>query len=378
MHSSDTRRADDWSSPIAEALALARRGSDIVRVGIATVVRDMTSHRFESWLYPTPAGLYCAAGGFHIDPAGAVDRAVITHGHSDHARPGHGAVLATPQTLAIMQVRLGPSAAGSVQPLGYGEQSRIGDVTVTLLPAGHILGSAQVVIEHKGQRAVISGDYKRAADPTCRPFELVRCDLFVTEATFGLPVFRHEKAEREIERLLASRAAFPERTHLVGAYGLGKAQRLIALLRAAGYDRTIYLHGAMTALCDLYVREGVALGALAPVPAGGRAVLPGEIVLCPPSALKDRWSRSLADPLTVFASGWMRVRGRARQRGVELPLVVSDHADWPELIETISDTGCEEVWVTHGREEALVHQVTGMGKRARALALVGREEDEGE
>ena len=338
----------------------------------------MNPLRFESWLYPTPAGLYCAAGGFHIDPAGAVERAVITHGHSDHARPGHGAVLATPQTLAVMRVRLGPAAAGAFQPLEYGEPIRLREVTVTLVPAGHILGSAQVVIEYRGQRAVVSGDYKRATDPTCRPFELVCCDLFVTEATFGLPVFRHEPAESEIARLLASRAAFPERTHLVGAYGLGKAQRLIALLRAAGYDRTIYLHGAMTALCDLYVREGVALGALAPVPAEGRAVLPGEFVLCPPSALKDRWSRRLADPLTVFASGWMRVRGRARQRGVELPLVVSDHADWPELTATIAETGAGQVWVTHGREQALVHYVTGLGKRARALALVGREEDEAE
>lgn len=338
----------------------------------------MISSRFETWLYPTPAGLYCTAGSFHVDPASAVERAVITHGHSDHARPGHGSVLATSQTIAVMRVRLGVSAAGTFQPLDYGEQVRIGDVTVTLVPAGHILGSAQVVLEYKGQRAVISGDYKRAADPTCRPFEPVRCDLFVTEATFGLPVFRHESADHEISRLLTSQAAFPERAHLVGAYGLGKAQRLIALLRAAGYDRTIYLHGAMTALCELYSREGVALGALAPVPSDGRAVLPGEIVLCPPSALKDRWSRRLADPLTVFASGWMRVRGRARQRGVELPLIVSDHADWPELISTIADTGAEEVWVTHGREEALVHYLMSIGKRARALALVGREEDEAE
>jgi putative mRNA 3-end processing factor len=338
----------------------------------------MSASRIDKWLYPTPSGLYCAPGGFHIDPAAPVERAVITHGHSDHARSGHRAVLATPETVEIMKVRMGSGSAGAFQQTSYGEQLRIGETSVMLLPAGHILGSAQVVIEHAGRRAVVSGDYKRAADPTCRHFELVPCDLFVTEATFGLPVFCHGRPEREIARLLGSLDAFPERTHLVGAYGLGKAQRLIALLRAAGYDKTIYLHGAMLALCDMYVRLGVRLGSLAPVPGDGRAVLPGEIVLCPPSALKDRWSRRLADPLTVFASGWMRVRGRARQRGVELPLVVSDHADWPELIATISETGCEEVWVTHGREEALVHYVASIGKRARALALVGREEDEAE
>jgi putative mRNA 3-end processing factor len=333
------------------------------------------SPRFESWLMPTPAGLRCAAGGFHIDPSRPVDRAVITHGHSDHARAGHGHVLATPETIAIMQMRLGPECAGAFQPLGYGRPLTIGDVTVRLEPAGHILGSAQVVMEHKGQRAVVSGDYKRAADPTCVPFALERCDLFVTEATFGLPVFRHEPADREVGRLLASVTTFPDRAHLVGAYGLGKCQRVIAGLRAAGYDRPVYLHGAMVGLCALYGRLGVPLGPLAPVPDQRGGALAGEIVLCPPSALKDRWSRRLADPVTAFASGWMRVRGRARQRGVELPLVISDHVDWPELVATIEETGAEEIWVTHGREEALVHQIARMGRRGRALALVGREDE---
>jgi putative mRNA 3-end processing factor len=304
-------------------------------------------------------------------------RAIITHGHSDHARPGHGAVLATPETIAVMKARLGDGCAGSFQALGYGERLAIGGTTVRLAPAGHILGSAQVAIEHGGRCAVISGDYKRRRDPTAAPFDLVRCDLFVTEATFGLPVFRHEPDAREIGRLLASLHGFTDRTHVIGAYSLGKAQRLIALLRAAGYDRPIWLHGALQSMCDLYMALGVDLGDLRLV-TDAPDKLPGEIVLCPPSALKDRWSRRLTDPVTAYASGWMRVRARARQAGVELPLVISDHCDWPELIETIAETGAEEVWVTHGREDALVHQLGLMGKRGRALALLGYEEEQGE
>ena len=329
---------------------------------------------FESWLYPTEAGLYCAAGDFHIDPRWAVDRAVITHGHSDHARAGHGTVLATSETIAIMKTRLGEGSAGAFQHQELGHVIRIGDVDVSLHPAGHVLGSAQVKLVHLGRTAVVSGDYKRRPDPTCRGFEVVPCDLFITEATFGLPVFRHEPDDREIAKLLSSVAAFPERTHLIGVYGLGKCQRLIMLLRLAGYDRTIWLHGAMKNVCDLYVRLGIDLGPLALVTEANES-LAGEIVMCPPSALRDRWSRRLADPVTCFASGWMRVRGRARHRGVELPLIISDHADWPELIQTIEETGAEEIWVTHGREEALVHQLGLMGRRGRALALVGREDE---
>lgn len=323
------------------------------------------------------AGLYCAAGGFHIDPTQPVAKAIISHGHADHARPGHGAVLATPDTIAILKTRLGEEAAGSFQALPYGEPLGLGGTTVRLLPAGHILGSAQVVIEHQGARAVVSGDYKLEPDPTAAPFELVKCELFVTEATFGLPVFRHEPDTQEIGKLLASVAANADRTHLIGAYGLGKTQRLIALLRAAGYERPIWLHGANQTLCELYRSLGIDLGELAHV-SQATSKLPGEIVLCPPSALNDRWSRRLADPLTAFASGWMRVRARARQKGVELPLVISDHCDWPGLVATIAATGAEEIWVTHGREDALVHQIGLMGRRGRALALMGYEENEGE
>jgi len=338
----------------------------------------MTDAAFESWLRPTPEGLYCVPGRFHVDPGRPVDRAVVTHGHSDHARSGHGAVLATPETVAIMKVRYGETSAGRFEALACGEPLRIGDATVRLVPAGHILGSAQVVIESRGQRAVISGDYKRAADPTAAPFELVPCDLFVTEATFALPVFRHEPAAKEAARLAASLAGQPQRTHLLGVYGLGKCQRMIALLRQAGYDGPIHLHGALVGLCELYRRLGVELGDLRPVSSAIKGdALAGQLVLCPPSAIADRWSRHFADPVTAFASGWMRVRGRIRQRGVELPLVVSDHADWPELVDTCLATGAGEIWVTHGRDDALVHHLGRLGRRARALALVGFE-DEGD
>ncbi len=314
-------------------------------------------------------------GDFFVDPVRPAGRAVITHGHADHARPGNASVLATDQTLAIMQARYGDQAGASLQPLAYGEPVEIGEVSVRLVPAGHVLGSAQVVLEYRGSRVVVSGDYKRGADPTCAPFEPVPCDVFITEATFGLPVFRHPPAGDEIAKLLNSVALFPERSHLVGVYSLGKCQRVIALLRQAGYDRPIYLHGALIALTELYQRLGVQLGDLRPMADVAKGDLRGEIVLAPPSAIADRWSRRLPDPVVCAASGWMRVRQRARQRGVELPMIISDHADWDELLATIDEVDAPEVWVTHGREEALVHQVTQSGRRAQALSLVGFEDD---
>jgi putative mRNA 3-end processing factor len=328
----------------------------------------------ESWLMPTARGLYCAPGDFYIDPHASVDRAVITHAHSDHARSGHGHVLATAETIAVMQVRMGPACAGSFQATAYDASLRLGGVEVRLVPAGHILGSAQIVLDYAGQRAVVSGDYKRHADPTCAPFEVIRCDLFITEATFALPVFRHEPDSAEIAKLLLSQARFPERTHLVGVYSLGKCQRVIALLRRAGYDRPIWLHGALKTVSDLYVALGQDLGDIRHV-SEAKVSLAGEIALCPPSALGGGWSRRMADPVTVCASGWMRVRGRARQRGVELPLIISDHADWPELLQTIAETEAEQIWVTHGRDDALVHHIKSMGRQGRALALVGREDE---
>jgi putative mRNA 3-end processing factor len=330
-------------------------------------------------LQPRPQGLYCPPGDFHIDPVRPVARALITHGHADHARSGHGAVLATRETLDIMAIRYGAEFAGSTQEARLGEKIVLNGVEVSFHPAGHVLGSAQIRVAHGGRCIVASGDYKRRRDPTCQGFEPIACDVFITEATFGLPVFRHPDANGEIARLLSSLKQFPERTHLVGAYSLGKAQRVIRLLRDAGYEETIHIHGALEKLCAYYESRGIALGPLAPatIESGGKATFAGRIVVGPPSAFVDRWARRFADPVSAFASGWMRIRQRAKQRGVELPLIVSDHSDWDELVQTIADTGASEVWVTHGREEALVRWCEINGISARPLHLVGYE-DEGE
>lgn len=316
-----------------------------------------------------PAGLYCAAGDFFVDPVQPVWRALITHAHADHARAGHGQVLATAETLALMAIRYGENFAGSMQPVRYGESINLGPLSVGFHPAGHVLGSAQILIADRASRVVISGDYKRDADPTCESFAPLECDTFITEATFGLPVFRHADAAAEIAKLLASLRLFPERTHLVGAYSLGKAQRLIALLRAAGYDRPVYIHGALEKITAYYQSLSIKLGDVRK--AAGAGTLAGEIVLGPPSAIKDLWSRRFADPLTAFASGWMRVRAHARQRGVELPLVISDHADWDGLQATIEETGCQRLFVTHGEPDALVHCFRQRGLNAEPLHVLG-------
>jgi putative mRNA 3-end processing factor len=327
--------------------------------------------RPEDILAPTPSGVCCKPGGFHIDPTRPVDKALITHGHSDHARAGHGSVLATQETLDIMRLRYGDNFAGTTQAIAYGETLSLGGARVSFHPAGHVLGSAQIKVECGNLRVVASGDYKDVPDPTCAPFETVACDVFITEATFGLPVFRHHDADGEIGKLLRSVELFPERAHLVGAYSLGKAQRVIAMLRAAGYDRTIYLHGAMDKITRYYQSRGINLGALELVSGAKKADLAGTITICPPSAMTDLWSRRFPDPVAAFASGWMRVRARARQGGISLPLVISDHADWDGLTTTITATGASEVWVTHGQEDALVHWSQSKGLKARPLDIVG-------
>ncbi len=329
-----------------------------------------------SWIRPEPWGIHVVPADCWIDPARPVDRALVTHGHADHARGGHGQTVATPETLAIMKLRYATSDGAT--PAAYGETIALpGDVKASYVPAGHVLGSAQILLEHAGERVVVTGDYKRRADPTCPPFQVIPCDVFITEATFGLPLFTHPPIGEEMAKLTQRLAAHPDRCVLVGAYALGKAQRVIAELRAAaGHRAPIYLHGAMERMCRLYEEFGVDLGELRLVSDHTREDIRGHIVICPPGALNDRWSRRLPDPITAMASGWMRVRQRARQRNVELPLIVSDHADWGELTRTIEEVNPAETWITHGREEALLRWCQLNQRRARALALVGYEDED--
>jgi putative mRNA 3-end processing factor len=326
-----------------------------------------------AWIEPHPEGIYVRPADAWIDPSQPKPKALVTHGHADHARGGHGAVWATSETLAIMDARYGEQFAN---PVAYGETVRLGDVQASFVPAGHVLGSAQIVLEHAGERVVVSGDYKRRPDPTCPPFEPQACDIFITEATFGLPVFVHPETGDEIDKLLDALRANPERCVLVGAYALGKAQRVITELRLRGHDDPIYIHGALQRLCDLYAAHGVPLGDLRPATGVPKAEMAGHIVLAPPGALNDRWSRRLPDPITAMASGWMRIRQRAVQRNVELPLIISDHADWTELTYTIQEIAPKEVWVTHGREDALIHWCMTRQIKARALDLVGYEDED--
>jgi putative mRNA 3-end processing factor len=329
--------------------------------------------RLGSWVKPFKEGIYIAPADAWIDPSTPKPLALVTHGHADHARGGHDKVFATPETLAIMEVRYGPQNGTTVT---YGETIRVGEVGVTFVPAGHVLGSAQVVLEHAGEKIVVSGDYKRRADPTCAPFEPVPCDIFITEATFGLPVFRHPATSGEVDRLLQRLHDNPGRCILVGAYALGKAQRLIMELRGRGHHDPIYIHGALEKLCALYARFGVPLGELRPATGVPKEEMKGHIVIAPPGQLNDRWSRRLPDPITAMASGWMRVRQRARQQLVEMPLIVSDHADWDELTTTIQELAPREVWITHGREEALKHWCMTRQIKARELNLVGYEDED--
>ncbi len=328
-----------------------------------------------TWIKPQSGGIYIEPADLWIDPSWPQLRAVVTHGHADHARSGHGEVWATPETLAIMALRYGTEHGTA---LSYGDSFEAGGVRFSLFPAGHVLGSAQVLMEYGGERVVVSGDFKRRADPTCAPFEPVPCDIFITEATFGLPVFRHPPIAEEMAKLLTRLAAEPDRCVLVGAYALGKAQRVIAELRLAGWHAPIFLHGALERMCALYEQLGVALGELRLVSTSTKDEMRGQIVLCPPSALTDTWSRRMPAPITAMASGWMRVRGRARQRNVELPLIISDHADWDELTATIRELAPRETWITHGSEEGLLRWCELHQMKARALAMVGRsEEDDG-
>ena len=317
-------------------------------------------------------GLYCARGGFYIDPWQPVDRAVLTHAHADHARPGSAHYLAAEPSAPVLRHRLGVAP----QTLRYGEKLRLGDVDISLHPSGHLLGAAQVRLEADGQVWVVSGDYKRAADPTCAAFEPLRCHVFVTEATFALPIYRWPPPSQVAQDIFgwweANRAA--GRASVLFCYALGKAQRILAEL-AVFTDRSVFVHGAIDVVCGLYREAGVAMLPTTKVTETEKGrVFVGELVLAPVAAQNTKWLRRIGDYESAFASGWMQVRGERRRRALDRGFVLSDHADWPALLATVEETGAHRVITTHGRSEALARYLSENGRTAEAW----RTEFEGE
>ena len=309
----------------------------------------------------TAQGLYCPGGGFHLDPLGPVERAVVTHAHGDHARPGHGSYLCTPPTAALIRKRVGDAR---VETLDYGERIRVGEVTLSLHPAGHMLGSAQARIEGEAGVWVFSGDYKRQADPTCPALEPQRCDVFVTEATYGLPLFRWDDPAQVAREIVAWRDADPRKASVLFCYALGKAQRLLAEL-AALTDRPVWVHGAVESFSAVYREQGVRL--LATRHLAEEKGLAGELVMAPLTARGTPWMKRFRSFETAFASGLLRIRGTRRRRGFDRGFVVSDHADWPGLLETIRETGASKVLATHGHREALARWLRESGVEAAPL-----------
>jgi putative mRNA 3-end processing factor len=311
-------------------------------------------------------GLFCEAGNFHIDPWGPVDRAVITHAHSDHAREGSHSYLTVTEGAPLVRPRVGEDA--SIQTVSYGERIHLGGVRVSLHPAGHILGSAQVRIEHGGEVWVVSGDYKLAPDATCKPFEPLRCHTFLTESTFGLPIYRWRPESEVLAQVGAWWRANREtgKASLLFAYTLGKAQRVLAGIDAG--IGPIYTHGAIENVNRVYREAGVAL---APTQYVGDAPdgtdWRGALILAPPSSLGSPWMRRFGTVSTGFVSGWMRIRGARRRRSLDRGFVLSDHADWAGLNSAVAATGAECVWVTHGYRAPLVQWLHEKGYEAQAV-----------
>jgi len=312
-----------------------------------------------------PEGLYCPAGDFYIDPWRPVPRAVITHAHADHARTGHGHYLASAAGEGVLRARLG---AVTLQTLAYGERIVHHGVDISLHPAGHVLGSAQVRLAHGGQVWVASGDYKVAPDRTCAPFEPVRCDVFITESTFGLPIYRWDPDEvlfADINAWWAANAA-AGRASVLACYSFGKAQRILS-----GIDPSIgpvVVHGAVEPLNRAYREAGVDLPATQLASeVTDKAVLRRALVLCPPSATASPWLRRFGECSIAFASGWMRLRGARRRGGYDRGFVLSDHADWPGLMEAIAATQAQRVIVTHGSVPVMVRHLAERGLQAEAF-----------
>ena len=319
---------------------------------------------------PDAGGLYCAAGGFHVDPARPVRCAVVTHAHADHARGGSARYVAAAPGAALLQARLGQDLPLTAP--AYGERLRLGDATVSLHPAGHVTGSAQVRVEAGGEVWVVSGDYKRQPDPTCEPFEVLPCDVFVSEATFALPVYRWPPVAgvvADIVRWWRGNAA-AGRASLLYAYALGKAQRLLAELAAHGeLPGPLVVHAAVERMNTAYARCGVDLPGCEELDAVDRETLRGALVLAPPAAAGGAWTRRLPSPATGFCSGWMRVRGARRRGGWERGFVLSDHADWPALVETTLATGARRVLLSHGFDDTLARYLAGRGLDAGTVSL---------
>ncbi|MEO8337576.1 MAG: ligase-associated DNA damage response exonuclease [bacterium] len=330
-------------------------------------------------LRTTERGLYCAAADIHIDPWLPVDRAVITHAHGDHARWGSRHYLASREGGRVLRTRLGADA--NIELVDFGESRVINGVDIRLIPAGHILGSAQVRLEYQGEVWVVSGDYKTEPDPTCSPFEPVRCHTFITESTFGLPIYRWCAQEETFADMRAWWRENRERgqSSVVYAYALGKAQRILAGVLGADIG-PVYTHGAVERLTIDYRDSGIALHPTTPV-----ASLPkkfdyaGSLIIAPPSAAGSTWLRRFGDVSTAFASGWMQVRGARRRRSLDRGFVLSDHVDWPALISTVEATGAEQVWVTHGYREQVVRYLTERGIASQSIASQWEgEDDQGE
>jgi len=311
-------------------------------------------------------GLYCPAGDFHIDPWNPVPRAVITHSHSDHARPGHGTYLSSVEGVQVLRSRLGAEA--SIQTLAYGEKRTMNSVQVSLHPAGHVLGSAQVRVEHNGEVWVAAGDYKLEPDPTCTGFEPVRCHTFITESTFGLPIYRWPEQRDVFSQIDAwwQRNQSAGKASVLFAYSLGKAQRLLAGINSS--IGPVFAHGAIRNLNTCYRDSGVFLpDAASPDTAGKGYDWSRALILAPPSAQGSPWLRRFGSISTAFASGWMRIRGTRRRRAIDRGFVLSDHADWPGLLKAVRLSEAECVWVTHGYRAPLVRWLTEHGKEAKVV-----------
>lgn len=325
----------------------------------------------------TSQGIYCSLGEFYIDAREPVACNIITHAHADHAYSGHNHSIASIDSKELLEHRLWQTP---VQTVAYGEKFKLGKTWVSLHPAGHILGSSLVRIETDSSVTVISGDYKRAFDPTCKAFEVIECDFFITETTFGLPIYQWQDSMQTAKEIYDwwQENSRENHTSIIFCYSLGKTQRLLALL--AGFtDRTIYLHGAMMALTDIYKAKGIHLASYRPVSEKERKdPLSHELVLAPPSAAGSPWMKRFKEYRTAIASGWMQVRGTRKRKSVDRGFVLSDHADWPGLIQTAEETKATTIYTTHGNGFALAKYLTevkGVESYELAGLHMGGEED---